>query len=140
MARDTFLRYSAPHMPPAPSILIAEDDPYLRAAYVRRFARTPLRVRVAHDGAEAARLIGEEAPDLLICDIMMPNHDGWWVLERYPKAIRGFPVIMLTNLDNEDTRTRCAHLGVDGFLVKSQMSLRTLVETAERLLPRRGPQ
>jgi CheY-like chemotaxis protein len=126
-------------MPPVPSILIAEDDPYLRAAYVRRFARTPLRVRVAHDGAEAARLIGEEAPDLLICDIMMPVHDGWWVLEQYPKASRSFPVIMLTNLADEATRTRCDRLGVDGFLVKSEMSLRTLVETAERLLHPQGP-
>jgi CheY-like chemotaxis protein len=116
------------------TILIAEDDPYLREAYIRRFARTPFVVRTARDGEEAVRLLRAQRPDLLICDVMMPRKDGWWVLEQFPKKRRTFPVVMLTNLEDEETRRRCAASGVEAHLVKKNMSLHTLVETVEQLL------
>lgn len=121
-------------MPRTHTILIAEDDPYLREAYLRRFARTPFAVRTAHDGEEAVHLIREQVPDLLICDVKMPGKDGWWVLEQFPKNQRTFPVVMLTNSEDDETRGRCATLGVDAFLVKKDMSLHTLVETVGQLL------
>jgi CheY-like chemotaxis protein len=116
------------------TILIAEDDPYLREAYLRRFARTSFSVRTAHDGEEAVAMIQEQTPDLLICDIMMPGKDGWWVLSQLPKKKRLFPVIMLTNLEDDETQEQCKRNAVDGYLVKKDMSLKTLVETAEHLL------
>lgn len=116
------------------SILIAEDDPILREAYVRRFARTDFIVTVAENGDEAAKMIRQRTPDLLICDIMMPVHDGIWVLQQFPKASRGFPVIMLTNLADDNTREKCKKLGMDDFFVKKDMSLATLVAMAEHLL------
>ena len=121
-------------MSPKRTILIAEDDPLLREVYVRRFARTPFEVRTAKDGEEAVAMIKESAPDLLICDMMMPKKEGWWVLEQFPKETRPFPAIMLTNMEDDATRKRCADLGVDGYLVKKDMSLATLVAKAEELL------
>ncbi len=125
-------------MPQYPNILIVEDDPYLREAYIRRFARTQFAVRTASDGEEGVRLIKEQAPDLLICDIMMPGKDGWWVLQQFPKKKRAFAVLMLTNLEDEETRSRCAELGADGYLVKKDMSLHTLISTAEQFLQQKG--
>ncbi len=116
------------------SILIAEDDPILREAYVRRFARTNFLITVAENGEQAAAIIRQRTPDLLICDIMMPVRDGLWVLQQFPKASRGFPVIMLTNLADDATREKCKKLGMDDFFIKKDMSLGTLVAMTERLL------
>ena len=115
-------------------ILIAEDDPVLREAYKRRFARTDYTVKLAANGEEAVEMIRAEAPSLLICDVMMPGKDGWWVLEQNPKEKRTFPVIMLTNLEDDATHDNCAKHGVDDYLVKKDMSLHTLVETTDKLL------
>ncbi len=116
------------------NILIADDDPLLREAYIRRFARTNFTVHVAVNGEEAMKMIQEQTPDLLICDIMMPVKDGWSVLESLPKEKRPFPVVMLTNLDDDTTRERLKKYQVDGYLVKKDMTLHSLVETAEKLL------
>jgi DNA-binding NarL/FixJ family response regulator len=79
-------------------------------------------------------MIQSDPPNLFICDIMMPVLDGWGVLEQFPKATRTFLVVMLTNLEDEDTRKRCKQMEVDAFLIKKDMSLHTLVELAEKLL------
>lgn len=116
------------------SILIAEDDPVLREAYLRRFALTNLEIRTAQNGEQAIAEIRKKAPDLLICDIMMPVHDGFWVLEQLPKKARTFPVIMLTNMEDDVSQKKCTDMGVDGYLVKKNMSLHTLVSMTEQLL------
>lgn len=116
------------------SILIAEDDPILREAYLRRFAHTTFRIRTAENGEQALAEITKETPDLLICDIMMPVHDGMWVLEQLPKNKRAFPVIMLTNMEDDASHKKCKELGVDGYLIKKDMSLHTLVDMTEKLL------
>ena len=116
------------------AILIAEDDPILREAYMRRFALTDFVVSIAENGEQAAEMIRRQTPDLLICDIKMPVRDGMWVLEQFPKKSRNFSVIMLTNLGDEGTREKCKKLGTDDFFVKKDMSLHTLVEMAQRLL------
>lgn len=116
------------------NILIAEDDPILREAYIRKFSLTHFKVRTAENGEEADKMIKQSAPDLLICDIMMPIKDGTWVLEQYPKDKRSFPVIMLTNMEDDASHALCKKLGMDGYFIKKDMSLHTLVEMAEDLL------
>lgn len=116
-------------------ILIAEDDPILREAYRRVFAsRTPFAIRTAENGEIAVEMIRQKAPDLLICDFMMPKRDGRWVLEQFPRDSREFPVIMLTNMEDPETRKICADLGMDGYLIKKDMTLHSLIEMSEKLL------
>lgn len=121
---------------PIPDILIAEDDPVLREAYTRKFSHTKCTLRTAENGEIAVRMIQEKAPSLLICDIMMPEHDGWWVLEHCTKKKRSFPVIMLTNLEDDDTSKRSAKLA-DGYFVKRTMTLESLVEMTKTLLSKK---
>jgi DNA-binding response OmpR family regulator len=116
------------------SILIVDDDEVLRGVYTRRFAQTDLSIRTAANGQQAFDMIAQEVPELVICDVMMPDKDGWWLLEQFPKGSRTFRIVMLTNLDDVATKQKCMELGADGCLVKKDMSLRTLIETAEKLL------
>jgi DNA-binding response OmpR family regulator len=115
------------------NIIFAEDDPLLRNIYVKKFTVAGYDVRSAGDGEEALKLITENPPDLLVLDISMPKLDGFQVLEKLPPA-RAFPVILLTNFDMEEYRTRGKQLGAADFFVKKDMTIRTLLEMVERLL------
>ncbi|MSR87374.1 response regulator [Candidatus Peribacteria bacterium] len=122
-----------------PNILIAEDDAVLREVYTRKFSRMGYAVRTAENGQIAAEMIRKLAPDLLLCDILMPGRDGWWLLEEFPKQKRSFPVIMLTNLEDQATRKR-SNAFADGYFVKRTMTLQSLLEMTAGLLERRKKQ
>ncbi len=116
-------------------ILIAEDDTVLRDLYIRKFSRTDNVVRTAVNGQEALDEIAKEAPEILLLDINMPVLDGAGVLEKLPpKGQRSFPVIILTNYGDQANKTRVEALGVDGFYIKKDMTIKSLVEMVETLL------
>lgn len=117
-------------------ILIAEDDPVLREAYERKFKRAGFTLETVKNGEEAVKRLQEKTPDLFICDVMMPGRDGWWVLEQFPREKRRFPVIMLTNLMDDQTRERCQALA-DGYLTKSTMTLASLIDMMKHILTRK---
>jgi len=119
-------------------ILIAEDDRTLRNVYEKKFSIAGYAVRTVHDGAEALKAIGEKAPDLLILDINMPVLDGFAVLRKVNETNPPpYPVIMLTNFADEDTKKKGKELGADDYFVKSDMTLRTLLQMVKTLLDAR---
>lgn len=116
------------------TILIAEDDTVLRDLYLRKFDKEVYDVWTAANGQETLDLIAKGAPDLLLLDINMPVLDGWEMLEKLPKEKRTFPVIILTNFDDQVNRDRGATFSVDGYFVKKDMTVKTLVQMVEKLL------
>lgn len=115
-------------------LLVAEDDTVLRDLYLRKFDRNVYDVRTAVNGQEALDLIREDKPDLLLLDINMPVIDGFGVLEQLPKISRPFPVIILTNFDDQANRERGKAYQVDDYFVKKDMTIKSLVEMVERLI------
>jgi len=115
-------------------ILFAEDDPVLREIYKKKFTLAGYEVRTAVDGAETITAIEEKTPAALVLDINMPGVNGFEVLKKFPKASRKFPVVLLTNLADDHTREEGERLGADGFFIKSQMTIKTLMEMVEDLL------
>lgn len=77
-------------------------------------------VGVAQDGAQALRLVEETAPDVLVCDMIMPQMDGYAVLERLQdtQQERRPGVIALTALGRDDFIARAVNLGVSYYMVK----------------------
>ncbi len=118
---------------PKGNILIAEDDAVLRNLYVKKFGMEGYDVRTAEDGEQAIRMIREQAPDLMLCDIHMPKADGFQVLKEFPRSIRKFPIIVLTNFDQGEFKLKAQELGADDYFVKKDMTIRSLVEMVERL-------
>jgi two-component system OmpR family response regulator len=116
-------------------ILFAEDDPVLREIYKKKFSIAGYDVRTAVNGAETITAIEEKAPDALVLDINMPEVNGFEVLKKYPKAQRKFPIVLLTNLADDHTKEEGEALGSDGFFIKSQMTIKTLIDMVEELLP-----
>jgi len=115
-------------------ILIAEDDPVLRDLYLRKFDKKKFDVRIAENGQETLELIAEKHPSVLLLDINMPVMDGVEVLKKMPKAQRPFPVIILTNHEEQLMRDQMKEFGVDGYFVKKDMTLQSLLEMADGLL------
>lgn len=115
-------------------LLVAEDDTVLRDLYLRKFDRSIYDVRTAVNGQEALDLIAQEKPDLLLLDINMPVLDGFGVLEHLPKSVRPFPVIILTNFDDQANRERGKAYNIDDYFVKKDMTIKSLVEMVERLI------
>ena len=78
------------------------------------------RVRTAGDGAEALRAIGEDPPDLVLMDVMMPIVDGFEAcraIKADPRT-RLIPVVLVTSLDDTRSRVRGIDAGADDFVSK----------------------
>jgi DNA-binding response OmpR family regulator len=114
-------------------ILIAEDDAVLREVYVKKLALAGFVVRTAQNGWEAIEAVEREHPRLLILDLNMPEGDGFAVLRRYPWTERSFPIIVVTNFGDAENRERVEELGVEGFFVKSEMTIKSLVKMVDGL-------
>lgn len=116
------------------NFLIAEDDPVLRDLYVRKFSNAEYQIRTAANGEEVISMVALQKPDLLLLDLNMPVLDGFGVLEKLPTDKRPFPVIIITNFEDQTTRDKAKKLGVDGYFVKKDMTIKSLVEMVEGLL------
>ncbi|MDD5103578.1 MAG: response regulator [Candidatus Peribacteraceae bacterium] len=120
-----------------PNILIAEDDAVLREVYVKKFSIAGFQIRAVENGQEAITEIEKEKPDIVILDLNMPVLDGFAVLERYPRAARAFPIVVLSNFGDTKNRERGIGLGADDFFIKSEMTIKTLLEKVNMLMKAR---
>ena len=117
-----------------PNILVAEDDDVLRDVYVKKFSLAGFKLRTVKNGAEAIQEIEREKPELLILDLNMPVLDGFAVLEKFPKGQRDFPIIILSNFGDAKNKERGVQLGADDFFIKSEMTIKTLLEKVNTLM------
>ena len=81
-------------------ILIVEDDQFLQSLVARKFAVDGFEVKVATNGTEAISSIVSEKPDIILLDLLLPEIDGFEVLERMrsDETMKAIPVIVFSNL------------------------------------------
>jgi DNA-binding response OmpR family regulator len=116
-------------------IVLADDEPELRAIYSTCLRAAGHEVWEASDGEEAIGLVVEHRPSLLILDVWMPRVNGFEVLERLRLATcaSNLKVVMLSNLGDSDTRLEGFAVGVSDFWIKG-LSLAELRDRVERLM------
>jgi len=102
------------------SLLVVDDMEANRDLLTRRLQRQGHKVTVATNGREALGLIKQQSFDLILCDIMMPEMDGYQVLEelKADPGLRHIPVIMISALDDMESVVRCIELGAEDYLFK----------------------
>ncbi|MFM7314724.1 MAG: response regulator, partial [Cyanobium sp.] len=98
-------------------ILIADDEANILRILETRLTMQGHEVRVARDGAEALQVFRGFDPELVVLDVMMPELDGFAVLERI-RAQSEVPVILLTALGDVADRITGLQLGADDYMVK----------------------
>ncbi len=114
---------TAPQPAPAAdrsTILVVDDNEGNREILTRRLARDGHAVVSAENGRRALDLLGGQAIDLILLDVMMPEMDGYEVLKRLKSddALRHIPVLMISALDEMDSVIRCIELGAEDYLPK----------------------
>ena len=111
-------------------ILLVEDDEVLARVYRARLELEGFEVREVHNGEDALTATLEYKPDLILLDAMMPKISGFDVLDilRNTPETMNTRVIMLTALSQDKDRQRAESLGVDDYLVKSQVVIGDVIE------------
>ncbi len=122
----------------AACVLLAEDDRFLRKAAEVELRRHKYRVLIAVDGEEAVRLCRQEKPDLVLLDLIMPKMQGFEALRilKEDPATSGIPVIVLSNLGQDEDMNRARQDGAAAYLIKANLSLRDLVNEVTAVLQR----
>lgn len=117
-------------------ILIAEDDKFLSKVLSDKFKRKDYDVAVASDGIETINKIKSESPDLILLDLIMPNKNGFEILEevKVDSNYKDIPVIILSNLGQKKDVERGQKLGVVDYLVKSNTPINDIVKKVEEIL------
>lgn len=121
-------------------VLLVEDDNNLREIYQARLMAEGYDIVAAQDGEEALVSAKKEHPDLIISDVMMPRISGFEMLDilRNTDELKHTKVIMLTALGQAEDQARADNLGADKYLVKSQVTLEDIVNSAKILLGEAG--
>ncbi len=125
---------------PTPSnqkkILLVEDDDALASVYTTRFDAEGFMVKRVPNGEEALAATIEFRPDIILLDVMMPKVSGFDVLDilRNTPDTANIRVIMLTALSQDSDRQRAKDLGVDDYLVKSQVVIADVVDKVRQHL------
>ena len=111
-------------------ILIVEDDDNLASVYETRLQAEGFATKRVPNGEDALQAALSSKPDLILLDVMMPKVSGFDVLDilRNTPETAQVKVIMLTALSQDSDKEKAKSLGVDEYLVKSQVVIADVVD------------
>ncbi len=101
-------------------ILIVDDEPHTIEMFKFRLESSGYSVDVASSGIDALKRIGENRPDLILLDVMMPHIDGYEVCRRIKadKKTKDIPIVIFTAVGHDDLAKRSMDAGASSFITK----------------------
>jgi two-component system phosphate regulon response regulator PhoB len=117
-------------------ILFVEDDDALASVYLVRLQGEGFEVQRVANGEDALAAAVSFKPDLVLLDVMMPKISGFDVLDilRNTPETANLKVVMLTALSQDSDKKRAEELGVDDYLVKSQVVITDVIDRIKKHL------
>lgn len=117
-------------------IAIIEDDPVIRQMYLMKFEATGFTVETAENGKEGVVLVEKFSPDIILLDISMPVMNGDEALAAIRSEAWGkdIPVMILTNLGEEEAPKTLRGLGILSYIVKADLTPRQVVDRVKKAL------
>ena len=117
-------------------IMIIEDDRFLSSLMRARLEKEGLTVIQAFDGEEAIKMLKEEAPDLIVLDLIMPKVTGFEVLAQVAliPGLEKVPVVILSNLAQDSDIEKARQLGAREYFVKVKVSIDDLIGKIKSLM------
>ncbi|MDO8408003.1 MAG: response regulator [bacterium] len=127
--------------PPKGSILLVEDDEFLRGIVARKLEEAGYEVRVARDDKEALVRTAEEMPDLLLLDLVLPGASGFELVGelRRSEATSKIPFIVLSNSGEAQGKKQSQEMGAAGYLVKAQSAPNDIIAAVNAFFSTRRP-
>jgi DNA-binding response OmpR family regulator len=115
-------------------ILIAEDEKPMANALSLKLKSIGFETEVVHNGEDAVTNINSGQFDLIILDLVMPKKDGFFVLTELKKMNKNIPVIVASNLGQEEDKKRAVELGAKEYFIKSDTTLAVIIEKIKNVL------
>ena len=120
----------------AKTILIVEDDKFLRELIAKKLIKENFEVSEAIDGEEGIKKIKEEKPDLILLDLILPGIDGFEVLSQMKKesTLASIPVIILSNLGQKEDVEKGLKMAAVDFLIKAHFTPGEIIDKIKATL------
>jgi DNA-binding response OmpR family regulator len=117
-------------------ILLIEDDQYVQRMYQRMFGHQDVELIFASNGNEGLEHAQKLKPHIILLDILLPGLSGLEVLERLKAEgeTKTIPVLILSNLADEDTINTAKKLGAEEYIVKADFSPEQVVEEVKKYI------
>src|SRR5215468_10709450 len=116
-------------------VLVVDDSLSVRKVVEKALEVRGLQVLAAATGAEAISMIDRDRPDVVICDVILPDKEGYQICEyvRAHPAIGATPVLLISGIDNGTVQARAAEVRSDEVMFKP-FSVEDLVRRVDKLL------
>jgi len=119
-------------------ILVVEDEAAIAKVLADQLRLEGFVVLKAKNGEEGLQLAMEERPDLILLDVIMPKMDGLEMLRHFylqgEAAAKAVPVILLTNMTDDEAMTTVPQDGIVHYMVKTNWSLSSVVKRIKEVL------
>src|ERR1051325_6277115 len=134
---EAFLDRSGPGKPArGPLVLLVDDDPQVREVVRINLEMEGYAVREAGNAEDGLAALEDEAPDVILLDVMMPQVDGWEMLRRVQErhGVGAIPVVMFSGKVDDETLADAVSRGAQAFIGKP-FNPQQLIESTKQLLP-----
>lgn len=121
-------------------ILLIEDDPFLIDIYATKLKEEGFSVEVATDGVGGWKQMTEKKFDLLVLDIVLPQTDGWEILEKIQnqkpkvKNLADLKIVILSNLSQKEQVEKGIAMGAIKYLIKANYTPMEIVKEIKEVL------
>lgn len=115
-------------------VLVVEDEKPMANALELKLNKSGFEAKAAYDGHQALVMLNDQKFDLILLDLMMPNVDGFAVLEEMKKKNITIPVIVSTNLSQASDIERAKSLGATDYFVKSDTPINGVIDHVKKAL------
>lgn len=117
-------------------IAIIEDDPVISQMYLMKFEADGFEAQLADNGRRGVELVKEFNPDMILLDLQMPEMNGAEALAaiRAHEPSSKTPVIVLTNMGEEESPKELRKLGIHSYIVKADLTPRQVVAKVKEAL------
>lgn len=117
-------------------IAIIEDDLAIVQMYKTKFEKDGYEVATAGDGQSGLQLLTTFQPDVILLDLMMPNMNGFDMLQRLRQQPGGrdAKVVVLTNMGDTETATKVYKMAANDYIVKAEMTPKEVEDRIKKLL------
>ncbi|OGF74742.1 hypothetical protein A3J56_03350 [Candidatus Giovannonibacteria bacterium RIFCSPHIGHO2_02_FULL_46_20] len=118
------------------SVLIVEDDRFLRDLIQQKLTKEGFTTISAVDGEEGLKITKEQKPHLVLLDLILPGMDGFEVLRKIKSdpETAATPVVVLSNLGQKEDMDRAMKIGADDFMVKAHFTPTEIISKVRSIL------
>ncbi len=119
-------------------VVLVEDDKFLQKILMTKFIKEGFDVRAASDAEQGLRSILADAPHIVLLDLILPRMSGFDLLTELKAngKTKDIPVVILSNLGQDEDITRAKSLGALDFLVKADVSINEVVQRVKEIYVR----